>query len=104
LSDRTDLIVRNVHLEKRFFQIFVEIALFATRLGMSLMARTAATLSRWAPRLARLAQNQDRLFQIAKPGQGAAKGVDGMKNAFSRIIQNPEFRQCVKEGIPEVFM
>lgn len=81
--------------------IFVEIAAFVARLGVSLLSRTVTSITRWAPRLANLAKNTDRLFKIAPKGQGGAKnGVEGMKNAFKNIVNDPRFKQCVKDGIP----
>ena len=81
--------------------IFIEIAALAARLGVSLLSRTVASITRWAPRLANLAKNTDRLFKIAPKGQGGAgTGIEGMKNAFKRTVNDPRFRQCIKEGVP----
>ncbi|KAL1600456.1 hypothetical protein SLS60_006842 [Paraconiothyrium brasiliense] len=82
------------------FQILLEIGLFGTRLGMSLIARTATSVARWAPRLADIAKNTDRLFKLAPKGQGTPKGLEGMKEGFRRIVQNPAFKQCLKDGVP----
>ncbi|KAF2449702.1 hypothetical protein P171DRAFT_405159 [Karstenula rhodostoma CBS 690.94] len=82
------------------FQIVLEIILFGSRLGMSLLARTATSVARWAPRLANIAKNPDRLFKLAPKGQGTPKGVEGMKEGFRRIVQNPAFKKCLKDGMP----
>jgi hypothetical protein len=80
--------------------IIVEIILFALRLGTSLLARTAQAISRYSPRLASLARNTDRLFKVAPRGAGTPRGVEGMKNAMSQIVKNPNFRKCIVDGMP----
>ncbi|KAJ4304609.1 hypothetical protein N0V90_000135 [Kalmusia sp. IMI 367209] len=95
---------RQMELEERnpvlIVEILIEISLFGARLGISLLARTAANIARWAPRLANIAKNTGRLFKIAPKGQGGAKGVDGMKNAFEKIVQNRFFKKCLQDGVP----
>jgi hypothetical protein len=98
----TDLMVRdpNYYVKRNPIAIIIEIIFFAARLGTSLLARTASALSRYAPRLAGLAKNTDRLFKVAPKGSGTPRGIDGMKNAMTRIVNNKSFRQCVAEGVP----
>lgn len=98
----SDLMIRdpNYIAARNPVDIIVEIILFAIRLGTSLLARTAQALSRYSPRLAVLAKNTDRLFKVAPRGGGTPRGVEGMKNAMSQIVKNPNFRKCILDGIP----
>lgn len=83
-----------------FINIIIEVSLFATRLGVSLLSRTASSIARWAPRLANIAKNTDRLFKIAPKGKAGARSVDAMKDAFGKIAKNPNFKKCIKDGLP----
>ena len=86
-------------LEKRnpLIGILIEIGMFGARLGVSLLTRAATSIARWAPRLADIAKNTDRLFKIAQNGKAGARSVDSMKEAFSKIAKNPNFRKCLKD-------
>jgi hypothetical protein len=102
-ESRNSVMVRdpNVYVPRNPFIFLIEIALFAARLGVSLLARTASAVARYSPRLASFAERiPDRLFQVAARGSGTPRGLEGMKNAMSRIVQNPAFKQCIKNGMP----
>jgi hypothetical protein len=97
------IIVRdpNVYVPRNPLIFLIEIAFFAARLGMSLLARTASAVARYSPRLAQFASKiPDRLFQVAARGAGTPRGLNGMKNAMANIVKSPAFRQCVMEGLP----
>lgn len=90
-------------LEKRNPLVILILSLsgFFTRVAVQLVARAAASIAARAPRLASLAKNPDRLFQVAARGQGAKSGQQGMKDAAKAIRQDyKRWAKCLKEGVP----
>jgi hypothetical protein len=81
--------------------LFELLAQFGTRLGVQITARATASVAASSPRLANLLQNPERLFQIAKTGQGSKAGQQGMRNAKQTIkADNSMWKSCLKSGIP----
>jgi hypothetical protein len=80
--------------------IFQILAQFETRLGVSLASRASASVAAHAPRLAQLMKTPERLFQIAKTGQGTRAGAQGMKNARQTIKSDFRWKKCIKNGLP----
>jgi hypothetical protein len=77
------------------------LAQFGTRLGVGIASRASASVAAQAPRLAQLMKTPERLFQIAKTGQGARAGAQGMKNARQIVKKNgPRWKKCIKDGLP----
>ncbi|KAH7109468.1 hypothetical protein B0J11DRAFT_601672 [Dendryphion nanum] len=83
--------------EKRFFQFLIAIANFARTIAMAIASRVTAVVARIVPRV----KDIQRLFQLAKPGQSAIKAtVQNMRAAAQRIVKNPNFRECLRAGVP----
>jgi hypothetical protein len=82
--------------------IFVEIALFATRMAGSLLSRVIPRLTSFSPRLANLLKNSpNNLFKLAPKGQvGNAGSRDAMKQAFRKLADHPAFKNCLRNGKP----
>lgn len=91
----------NYYAKRNPFIFLLEIALFAARLGVSLLSRTASAIARYSPRLAQITNKiPDRLFQVAARGGGTTRGLEGIKNAMTNIVKKPAFRKCIMDGIP----
>jgi hypothetical protein len=91
-----------IDLEKRnpFAWLFSILAQFGTRVATGVVARVTASVAANSPRLANLLKNTERLFQTAKPGEGAKSGLRGMENAKDIIRKDKNWLKCLKEGIP----
>jgi hypothetical protein len=91
-----------IDLEKRnpFAWLFSILAQFGTRVATGVVARVTASVAANSPRLANLLKNTERLFQVAKPGEGAKSGLRGMENAKDIIKKDKNWLKCLKEGIP----
>jgi hypothetical protein len=90
-------------LEKRnpiFGWIISLILQLTTRFAQQVVVRVTAAIATRSPQLRNLLKASDRLFQIAKPGQGMRAGVNGMKNAQEAIKKDKNWLRCLKEGIP----
>ncbi|KAH7346963.1 hypothetical protein BKA66DRAFT_614464 [Pyrenochaeta sp. MPI-SDFR-AT-0127] len=99
-----ELASRNIEeLGKRnpFAFLFSILAQFGGRLAVSVTARATASVAANSPRLATLLKTPDRLFQIAKKGQGTKAGTKGMENAKLAIKKDyKRWLKCLKEGVP----
>jgi hypothetical protein len=81
--------------------IFQVLGQYGTRLALGLASRALSTIATNAPRLANLMKTPERLFQVAKTGQGARSGAQGMKNAMQTIKANKDrWKKCIKDGLP----
>jgi hypothetical protein len=80
--------------------IIVSIASFLLRLAsiFGKIKPAVDAIAKLVPRLTGL--TKERLFTLAKPGQGAAGGREAMKNAAQKIAQNQNWKSCLQAGQP----
>ncbi|KAH7109472.1 hypothetical protein B0J11DRAFT_499781 [Dendryphion nanum] len=85
--------------EKRYWQTVVAaIASFVRTLAQVLPRAISQSIGRAVPRLAN--KGTDKLFQLARSGQGASGGTQSMKAAAQRISQSSSWKNCLRSGKP----
>ena len=96
-----DLVIVPSHeLEKRNIGWLLILTSFGTRVAQNFVSRATAAVAARSIRLQNLLKAPDRLFQIAKTGQGTKAGSRGMQNAQEAVRKDKNWLECLKEGIP----